>query len=461
MSNDLLKEVLDYQRGTFELVKKHEKLMELYKVPVQNRPQVAVLVENMKRNAPHLLKEVTTNAEISAIEKNIMPMIMRAMPATVGSEIFGFQPLNADTGVFFHMNQYYTNDSANNIPQAECIYMILGDATAFAVGDPITTDGAGAGVGVVRYKESNRLLVDLTSGTFAVGNNVDDANPYAAADTTISDTGPAILGYRLFSDYSAAASIAAGEALSTDMKELEFGIGKTTVTAISHKIKMRYTHEVINSLRDYQNLDGDMIVSSTGANAFVQELNLKIMNLVKDYGTTGGVETFNYAAADGRWEVEKIQNLVSKINRVSAQILKANKMGGATYVIIDPITHSFLSANKMIDSSMLPGGVAMPERNPFVGILNGIYRVYVNVHESSTVVTMGWKDFSGAADSELRAGAFFCPYLPVQRITTIGEDDGQPRAFFHSFYAFAAHPFAANSGGNDFFRRINISGLPA
>jgi len=98
--------------------------------------------------------------------------------------------------------------------------------------------------------------------------------------------------------------------------------------------------------------------------------------------------------------------------------------------------------------------------NPFGGILNGVFRVYVNVFETSTVIDMGCKDFSGGPAAETKAGGFFCPYLTFAEYETIKDETGQPVSFFESFYAFKNHPMAASSGNNDFFRRIVISNLP-
>lgn len=69
--------------------------------------------------------------------------------------------------------------------------LTLTDATlgSFTVGGDITTDGAGSGIGVIREITGNDVAVDITSGTFAAADDVDDANPFAAAVTSVvSDT---------------------------------------------------------------------------------------------------------------------------------------------------------------------------------------------------------------------------------------------------------------------------------
>lgn len=62
----------------------------------------------------------------------------------------------------------------------------VADASAFSVGDPITTNGTGLGIGKVLHKAGNVLSVQVTSGYFTAGDNVDDASPYSASETTIA-----------------------------------------------------------------------------------------------------------------------------------------------------------------------------------------------------------------------------------------------------------------------------------
>lgn len=66
--------------------------------------------------------------------------------------------------------------------------IVLADASAFSVGGAITGDGTAGndGVGTIRQITDNTVVVELTSGTFVVGNGVDNANPYNASETTIS-----------------------------------------------------------------------------------------------------------------------------------------------------------------------------------------------------------------------------------------------------------------------------------
>ena len=109
----------------------------------------------------------------------------------------------------------------------------------------------------------------------------------------------------------------------------------------------------------------------------------------------------------------------------------------------------------------VPGGMAQPMKNPFVGVLNGSFRVYVNPWLKARTISMGMKDFSGDPEAETRAGLFFHPYLGIDITKTVLDANGQPVKFLWSMYGFTHHPLAATTGNQDFFRRVNVTNLPS
>ena len=43
------------------------------------------------------------------------------------------------------------------------------------------------------------------------------------------------------------------------------------------------------------------------------------------------------------------------------------------------------------------------------------------------------------------AGIFYCPYVPLQMVRAIGEDNFQPRIGFKTRYGMVANPFATSA----------------
>jgi hypothetical protein len=455
-----------------ELVKEYANVFEQYNVPKEKQPLMAHVLQlqlkEMKDRMEHL-SEKNVTGDVSTYDKLLIPMIVRGYMNVIANELFGVWPMAADTGKFFYMTNHYTNDATNSVKPAVGQILVI-DATGLAaiqaltaggVGQPISDDD-GVTAGTVRYVEAttSSIFVEITAGTAFGAGGFDDTGTYAADAGQIVRTFTTEQGMHVFDNYSTFASIALGEAAGNNIKEVELKVDSANVTAESHKIKSRYTWELLRRLKDYHKIEGEKVIDGIGAQSFAQELNRRSLVEIKTACTTGGQSTFNYTSADGLWELQKYKNMIAAINRKSAEILQANHIGLGNYLIIDPKTWASLDSYGYIDTSMLAGKMADPMVNPFVGVLLNRYRVYVNPWEYDTVICMGYKDFSGAPDSETKAGKFFCPYIPIDIKQTMEQETGQPVKFFWSMYAFADHPLAATSGSNDFFRRINVTNLP-
>ena len=447
-----------FKKTTKELVKEWKPVLDKYGIAESKREYIAPLIAGQcdGRSCDEVLKELNQSGDVAGYNSVVIPMISRAFPGVIGPEIFGFQPIDTPSGLIFYMTRHYTNDSANVAKPATSVVLVLADASSFAVGDGIANT-ASAATGVVRYKEDNTILVSGVSGTFAVGDSVDDANPFVGAETTVSAVYTSEIAYQqVFADYNDFASVALAEAATTGMKEVELRIQSSSVTVTNHQIKVRWTRQMEYDLRKLHGKDAEAILSNAAAQEFALSLNQKMINLIKTSAALGGVTSWNYTAADGRWEVEKYQNLMATINRVSANMLVDNHMGLGNFLIIDPVTFASLDTMGLIDKSGVAGGIPDPMISPFSGVLMGRYRVYQDIFETNNRIYMGYKDFSGNPEAELKAGYFLSVYKAIDSIKMIGEDDGHPRKIFESRYALTANPF----GADKFFRQINILNLP-
>lgn len=450
------------------LIENYSEVLDKYKVPTEKRGFIAHMLElqvsEMKEKSQWLSERGTTS-DVATVDKVIIPMITRGYKNVIANDLFGVWPMASDTGKFFFMTNNIVGDGQGDSGNTHAEpgdgqILVLSDASSFAVGDAVENSGSTA-KGYVIYKEDNTIFIKKTLSAFAVGDAVDDATPYSATAATVSAIWPASVAPYVFREYSKFASIAAGEAASTTIKEVELKISSDTVTAENHKIKSRYTWEELRRLKDYHNMEGDKIINGLGAQYFAQELNRRALYEIKSSATTGGQSTWNYSTADGRYSLEKIKNLLTSINVKSAELLRVNHIGLGNYLVMDLETWAAIDSLGYIDKSGISvNGVADVMNNPYVGVLLGRYKVYVDVWETSNIVNIGMKDFSGGPQAETKAGKFFCPYIPIDIKSTIEDASGQPVKFFWSMYAFKDHPFAATVGSNDFFRRIDVANLP-
>ena len=102
----------------------------------------------------------------------LIPMTRRIMPALVGPQMFGTQPLAGPTGLVFALRAVFGGDSVNPLKRSTSVILVLADASGIAVGDDCST--ATPGVGKIRHIDGNVVLVEVISGSFAIG-NIDDA----------------------------------------------------------------------------------------------------------------------------------------------------------------------------------------------------------------------------------------------------------------------------------------------
>ena len=78
--------------------------------------------------------------------------------------------------------------------------------------------------------------------------------------------------------------------------------------------------------------------------------------------------------------------------------------------------------------------------NTFAGTLNGRIRVYIDPYAQNDYVNVGYKG-TNAYD----AGVFYCPYVPLQMVKAVGENDFQPRIGFKTRYGMVSNPFVGST----------------
>lgn len=412
------------------------------KLSGDQRGIMAQLIENY-------LTEKTVTGDVDKYDPVLVPIIRRGQPNLIAMDIFGTQPMSGPTGLLFCMKSIFHNDSVNTVDKTAKV-LTLADATGFTAGTTITSNGTGSGIGVVRYKENNNILVEITSGSFTAGDSVDDANPFAGAVTTVSAvyTNEAMYRY-LFSDYAKFASVAVAEVAGTSIKEMGFVVEKTSVTADSYKLKAKYTDELAQDLRAIHNLEAESQISQILADELTAEQNRKFIAELLTQAAAGGSTTWNHNSiyyggdADGRWAQEKAYSLYNYINKVANQIALTTMRGRGNFLVVSLDVASILETLRHwqpaqgISDTITPINLGV---SAFIGTLGGKYRVYVDMYAASDYIAIGYK---GA--NEWDAGIYYAPYVPMYVKSGIGEEDGQPRMWFHTRYGLGYNPLGASN----------------
>lgn len=415
---------------------------------------VAQLLENTET-----LKERTNVAQgVGDFSPILIPMLRRVMPSLIGMQIFGTQPMSGPTGLIFALRAVYQNDSVNPINRAVSIMVTLAaDALTsnFVIGGDwsVTAD---AMTGKVRDIDGNNMLLEVTSGTLdaTYTGDIDNTAAFVAAETTVVTTYENEALFKIvFKNYTGTYSTADGENLSTDMKEVGFNIETSTVTAKTRKLKAKWTEELEQDLMAIHNMNAERLLTSIASDEIVIEMNREFIALIAAKAGTSTIWDFNATVAGetGRWELEKYQTLMSHIARQKRQLAVTNRRGMATFMIVSPAVLSVIEAAGKLSTENVD-----PVKTSFAGKAMGM-DCYVDIYATSPDGVSDYMQLGYKGPNEIDAGIFYAPYIPLQIKKGFGEEDGQPRTFFHTRYGIADNLF----GAGDYYHTIDVQNLPA
>jgi len=410
------------------------------KVKRQDFGAMAQLFENIEK-----LSEKTVSADGTGNYSPILiPMLRRVMPALIGPQIFGTQPMSGPSGLVFVLRAVFQNDSVNTIDRSNSVILTLADATNFSVGDGCSTTGDAA-TGTVRHKEGNNLLVEVVSGTFVVGADIDNVITFGSSETTISAIYENEALFKIiFSNYTGTYTTAAGEALSTTIKEVGFKVDSSTITAKTRKLKAKWSEELEQDIKAIHNIDAESLLSSIAADEIIMEMNREMINLIVTKATN--TSAYDFDTADGRWEMEKYQNLAAALGRAKRTIADQTRRGQGTFMIVSSAVLNVLEASGRLKDTNVD-----PVQNVYAGKALGM-DVFVDIWAANDTVYVGYK-----GGTEMDAGIFYSPYIPLQIRKGYGEEDGQPRAFFSTRYGLSDNPF----GASNYYHAVTVANLPA
>ena len=236
--------------------------------------------------------------------------------------------------------------------------------------------------------------------------------------------------------------------------EMAFSIEKTSVTAKSRALKAEYTMELAQDLKAVHGLDAEGELANILSTEILAEINrelIRTINVKAKLGastsntTVNGVFDVN-ADSDGRWSVEKFKGLLVQIDREANQIAKDTRRGKGNFIICSSDVASALSASGMLDySPALATNLNVDDTgSTFAGVLNGRTKVYIDPYADRDYVNVGYR-----GTSPYDAGIFYCPYVPLTMVRSVGQDDFQPRIGFKTRYGMVANPFAGGAASSE------------
>ena len=288
---------------------------------------------------------------------------------------------------------------------------------------------------------------------FVFANNATLTSPLAA---TTEDNLVLTTTYPLVDTFSAANATGAvvgatpwGLENNSSIPEIDLKVDSIAVTAVTKKLKAKWSPELGQDLNAYHNLDAEVELTSILSEQIALEIDQEILqDLVKDATTirfwsrmpakflnpTNGQDITNNGAnlPDFTGTVsEWYEGLIETINDVSAQIHRKTLRGGANFCVCSPEVANILEFTAGFRASVSHGEDRGDIGAVKVGGLNKKFDVYVDPYFYRNVVLVGRK-----GGSFLESGYVYAPYVPLQTTPTIfGEDDFTPRKGVMTRYA--------------------------
>jgi hypothetical protein len=294
----------------------------------------------------------------------------------------------------------------------------------------------------------------------AAGTANDSTDPFAG-DTSDAD---AIDDYT--PGHGNTLATAEAQVAAADIPQMAFSIDKTTVTAKSRALKAEYTTELAQDLKAVHGLSAETELANILSTEILAEMNREIIRTINvnsvtsTRGAAAGVWNMDVAAdTDGRWSIEKFKGLVQAMEQEANQIAVSTRRGKGNWAIVSHGVAAALNAAGVMDTGMGALGAQQMDSDVtgslLAGTINGSMKVYVDPYAGVDYFTVGYK---GANPYD--AGMFFCPYVPLSMMKTIGENDFQPRIGFKTRYGMADNPFVtAGAGANVYYRKRKVLNL--
>lgn len=203
--------------------------------------------------------------------------------------------------------------------------------------------------------------------------------------------------------------------LETEIGEVSFKLDSVTVSVEERKLRATWSPELAQDVAAFHNIDAEAELTAILSEQISAEIDREILRDIRKaapwqarwdvngWRRTAGFST-NYTQKD--WN----QELMTRVNQISAQIHKSTLRGGANWIVLSSEISAvfdnleyFHVTDASAESDQYNMGI---ER---IGSLNGRYQVYRDPYAPAWSLIMGHK-----GQSLLDTGYIYAPYVPLQ-----------------------------------------------
>ena len=387
------------------------------------RAVTTVILENQEKAIKEdrsFLKEAaptnSTGADVENWDPILISLVRRSMPNLIAYDICGVQPMTGPTGLIFAMRARFAS-------------MDGGEALGDEADSGFSNDDAAG---------------NLTSSAMT-GSNPATLNDSTSAGTYLSPTGMTL-----------AQGEALGDTNTNAFAEMAFSIEKTTVTAVTRALKAEYTMELAQDLKAIHGLDAETELANILSGEILAEINREVVRSIYISAVAGAQVNTTTAGifdldtdSNGRWSVEKFKGLMFALERDANAIGQQTRRGKGNIIICSADVASALQMAGVLDyTPALNNNLNVDDTSAtFAGVMNGRFKVYVDPYAANVAASqyyvVGYK-----GTSPYDAGVFYCPYVPLQMVRAVGENDFQPRIGFKTRYGMVSNPYVGTTPAN-------------
>jgi hypothetical protein len=365
------------------------------------RSVTAIVLENQEKalNETRMAAGGTdATGAINNWDPVMISLVRRSTPNLLAFDIAGVQPMTGPTGLIFAMKSNYS---------------------------------------------------DGTAGADGISGNADDVAPTEALFNEPNTS---------FSGKAGGARMTTLEAEGNNYNEMGFSIEKQVVEAESRQLRAQYTMELAQDLKAVHGLNAETELANILSSEILGEINREMIKKINAQAVafTAFDATPVTGTSKGRWEVEVFKSLITHFEKAANAIAIATRRGKGNFAIISSGVAAALNATGSVQyGNVATTGLADVNGNLFIGTLNGGIKLYVDPFAATDYVTVGYKG-TNAYD----AGMFYCPYVPLSMMKTIGENDFQPKIGFKTRYGVTHNPFTSGvDGANTYYQTFAVTNL--
>lgn len=454
MSNFLTEEQLDSKWGQILESAKFGKIGDAYK-----RKVTAFLLENQEK-ANMLGEAAPTNVTANAAKWDsvLIGMVRRMTPSLIAFDLGGVQPMSTPSAYVFAARSRYTNangaealfNEANSAFSGAGTHSLGGVYTRHVKSQvtqgqaTVTVDdpkGLSVGMLVVGAGMPNGQKVQNISGTTVTLLHNATATQANAYLTFVASAGTGM-------------DTATGEG---DINaQMAMTIEKILVEAKTRALRAEYSVELEQDLKAVHGLNAEAELINILSNEILAEMNREFLRSIYQQAKIGAVADTTVPGvfdlqtdADGRWSAERFKGLHFAIERDANGIAFDTKRGKGNWLVVSADVASALAAANLLSFSNLETNVTSDwTQSTLVGTIGGGMKVYVDPYAEQNFYCVGYK-----GQSELDAGIYFAPYVPMQLYKANDTKSMQPILAAKTRYGMSSNPFF--NGGirqNGYFR---------